>query len=361
MTDREYLARAFVLASQGRYTTDPNPRVGCVLVKHGRVIGEGYHQLAGGPHAEAQALNQVEGSAEGATAYVTLEPCSYHGRTPSCAAALIEAGVVRVVAAAEDPHPRNRGAGFELLEAAGIEVVRALDPDAAEALNPGHLKCHAHNRPYVRLKLAATMDGLTALPNGESQWITSAAARLDVQRLRAQSSAVVTGANTVLDDDPELTVRDPDIDPRFSSLILSRARPVYVLDSNARTTRDARVYANPQARQVCGVHARSDHPQSMRINTNPAGRIDLSEFFAKLAAEGVLEVLVESGAVLAGAVLEAGLVDELVLYMAPKLMGVGRPLLQLPELDKMSDLKNFEITEHRRIGPDLKLVLKPRA
>ena len=237
--------------------------------------------------------------------------------------------MVRVVAAAEDPHPRNRGAGFELLEAAGIEVVRALDPDAAEALNPGHLKCHAHNRPYVRLKLAATMDGLTALPNGESQWITSAAARLDVQRLRAQSSAIVTGANTVLDDDPQLTVRDPHIDPRFSSLILSRARPVYVLDSNARTTRDARVYANPQARQVCGVHARSDHPQSMRINTNPAGRIDLSEFFAKLAAEGVLEVLVESGAVLAGAVLEAGLVDELVLYMAPKLMGEQVCIIQL--------------------------------
>lgn len=225
--DQAFLAQAFRLAQQGRFTTDPNPRVGCVLVRDGRVIGEGFHQMAGGPHAEAEALANATESVIGATAYVTLEPCSYHGRTPSCADALIKAGVTRVVAAAPDPHPRNRGAGFDLLEAAGIEVIRDGDQAGARALNPGHEKTHTQGRPYVRLKLAATMDGFTGLPNGQSQWITSPAARLEVQRLRAQSSAIVTGANTVLSDDPELTVRDPRIDPLYSDLILARPKPVY--------------------------------------------------------------------------------------------------------------------------------------
>ncbi|MEZ7965900.1 MAG: bifunctional diaminohydroxyphosphoribosylaminopyrimidine deaminase/5-amino-6-(5-phosphoribosylamino)uracil reductase RibD [Pseudomonadales bacterium] len=357
--DQTFLAQAFRLAQQGRFTTDPNPRVGCVLVRDGRVIGEGFHQTAGGPHAEAEALANATESVTGATAYVTLEPCSYHGRTPSCAQALIKAGVARVVAAAPDPHARNRGTGFDLLEAAGIEVIRDGDLEGARALNPGHEKTHSEGKPYVRLKLAATLDGFTALPNGESQWITSPAARLEVQRLRAQSSAIVTGANTVLTDDPELTVRDPRIDPNYSDLILSRRKPVYVLDSQSRTALAAKVYGNPLARQVCGLEALNPHPNALKAKLNANGQIDLPLFFEALAAKGVLEVLVECGPTLAGAVMQANLVDELVLFLAPKFMGAGKPLLQLPELDKMSDLRGWSLSDMRRIGPDLKLVLKP--
>ncbi|MBT3643814.1 MAG: bifunctional diaminohydroxyphosphoribosylaminopyrimidine deaminase/5-amino-6-(5-phosphoribosylamino)uracil reductase RibD [Gammaproteobacteria bacterium] len=359
MRDEAFLAQAFRLAQQGRFTTDPNPRVGCVLVREGRVIGEGFHQMAGGLHAEAEALANATESVVGATAYVTLEPCSYHGRTPSCADALIKAGVTRVVAAARDPHPRNSGAGFDLLEAAGIEVIRDADQAGAQALNPGHEKTHTQGRPYVRLKLAATMDGFTGLPNGQSQWITSPAARLEVQRLRAQSSAIVTGANTVLSDDPELTVRDPRIDPKHSDLILARPKPVYVLDSQSRTMTTAKVYGNPLARQVCGLEALNAHPTALKTKLNPDGQIDLPFFFEALAAKGVLEVLVECGPTLAGAVMQANLVDELVLFLAPKFMGMGKPLLQLPELDKMSDLRAWSLFDTRRIGPDIKLVLKP--
>ncbi len=357
--DQTFLAQAFRLAQQGRFTTDPNPRVGCVLVREGRVIGQGFHKMAGGPHAEAEALANATESVVGATAYVTLEPCSYHGRTPSCADALIKAGVARVVAAAPDPHPRNRGAGFDLLEAAGIEVVRESDRAGAKALNPGHEKAHTEGRPYVRLKLAATMDGFTGLPNGQSQWITSPAARLEVQRLRAQSSAIVTGANTVLSDDPALTVRDPRIDLQYSDLILARPKPVYVLDSQSRTEATAKVYSNPLARQVCGLQTPNAHPTALKTELNSDGQIDLPRFFEALAAKGVLEVLVECGPTLAGAVVQANLVDELGLFLAPKFMGMGKPLLQLPVLDKMSDLRSWSLFDTRRFGPDLKLVLKP--
>ena len=359
MDDRQFLAKAFALARKGLYTADPNPRVGCVLVRDGRVIAEGYHRQAGELHAEASALVNATESVEGATAYVTLEPCSYEGRTPACAKALINAGICRVVAAAEDPHPKNRGAGFDLLESAGIEVVRSLDPLSAEALNPGHVKNHRDGLPFTRLKLAATIDGFTALPNGASQWITSPAARLDVQRLRARSSAIVTGANTVLVDDPALTVRDPAIDPVASDLILARPKPVYVLDSNARTTSSHQVFQNPRAVQVCAAGTKPSHSEALEIPADQKGRIDLTHFFRLLAQSGALEVLVECGPVLAGAVMEAGLVDELIVYLAPKFMGQGLPLLQLPEVAKMSEVRSWRIAESRRVGEDLKLTLKP--
>ena len=359
MDDRRFLARAFQLAKKGLYTADPNPRVGCVLVRDGRILAEGFHRQAGEPHAEANALANATESVVGATAYVTLEPCSFHGRTPACAEALIKAGISRVVAAAEDPHPRNRGAGFERLQAAGLEVIPALDPEAAERLNPGHMMTHSIGRPFIRLKLAATMDGFTALPNGESQWITGPAARLDVQRLRARSSAIVTGANTVLVDDPRLTVRDPNIDAEISQWLLARARPVYVLDSKARTTSAHRIYQNPLAVQVCTDGSAPTHATSMITAADETGRVDLVTFCRALAERGHLELLFECGPVLAGAMIEAELVDELIVYLAPKFMGQGMPLLQLPELAKMTDVHAWQIAETRRVGPDLKLTLKP--
>lgn len=359
--DRHYLARALRLAEKGLFTTDPNPRVGCVLVQGEVVVGEGFHLKAGEPHAEALALAQAGSAARGATAYVTLEPCSYHGRTPSCAEALISAGVNRVVAAMTDPHPRNRGQGFDMLEQAGIEVERDADPTSARLLNPGHVTLHELGRPYVRVKLAATLDGRTSLMNGQSQWITGAAARRDVQKWRARSSALITGVGTILADDPTLTVRDtsigPDVDPDW----LTRPRPVWVLDPQQRTPSRAKVWNNPMA---AIVHAENDKTQesierSVSCVLNEARRIDLEALLALCASREMKEVLFECGPTLAGSVIQSGLWDELILYLAPKLMGPGQSLLHWPEIDNMSALAEHEIASVRQLGPDLRLIIKP--
>jgi diaminohydroxyphosphoribosylaminopyrimidine deaminase / 5-amino-6-(5-phosphoribosylamino)uracil reductase len=359
MNDQSFLARAFTLARRGIYTTDPNPRVGCVIARDGEILGEGFHQSAGDDHAEVIAIENASGDVRGATLYVTLEPCSYFGRTPACAKTLVEKGIKRVVSADYDPHPLNAGQGYAVLEAAGIEVVRQADPESALQLNPGHYKTHQQGYPFVRLKMACTLDGRTALTDGSSQWITSPSARLDVQRLRARSSCIVTGVETILKDDPALTVRELDTDAARSALAIDRKRPIYILDSQLRTPLSAKVLAHPDAKIVCGPDLNQGHARVISANLGQDGRICLKSFLKELSAEGALEVLFECGPTLGGALIESGLCDEMIIYMAPKLMGSGRPLLQLPEIANMDALHAFEFDDIRSIGPDLRLVMKP--
>ena len=355
--DQVFLAEALKLAKEGLYTTHPNPRVGCLLVKDDAVIGRGYHAKAGEAHAEVIALKEAGANAKGATAYVTLEPCSFHGRTPACANALIEAGVKRVVAAMTDPHPRNQGNGFDMLEAAGVEVVRDAASDAARALNPGHVSLHERGRPFVRIKLAATLDGRTALNNGHSQWITGPAARQDVQKWRARSAVLITGAGTVLADDPALSVRDASIAPHLPEAWVTRPRPVFVLDTSGRVPMSAKLWANPEARRVL-AKGRTDE-RGIALRTNEAGRVDLNALLEHCAEAELGEVLFECGPTLAGSVIASGLWDELILYLAPKLMGPGRSLLHSPEIDNMGDLAAHEIVSVSQLDQDLRVIVRP--
>ena len=355
--DQAFLAEALKLAEEGLYTTHPNPRVGCLLVKDDAVIGRGYHAKAGEAHAEVLALKEAGVKARGATAYVTLEPCSFHGRTPACASALIEAGVKRVVAAMTDPHPLNKGNGFDMLEAAGVEVVRDAANGAARALNPGHVSLHERGRPFVRIKLAATLDGRTALNNGDSRWITGQAARQDVQKLRARSSVLITGAGTVLADDPALTVRDASIAPHAPEAWVTRPRPVYVLDTSGRVSKGAKVWANPEARQV--LAGGMVHEKGIGLRTNEAGRVDLEALLEHCAEAELGEVLFECGPTLAESVIASGLWDELILYLAPKLMGPGRSLLHSREIDNMGDLVTHEIVSVSQLDNDLRVIVRP--
>ncbi len=361
--DTYFMARALRLAENGLYSTDPNPSVGCVLVREGKIIGSGFHLLAGHAHAEAAALAEAGSSARGATAYVTMEPCSFTGRTPSCARALIDAGIVRVVSAMTDPDPRNAGRGFTLLRQAGIDVTTPLMEGSARALNPGHVSRYERGRPWVRLKLAMSLDGKTALSSGESRWITGEAARRDVQRLRARSAAIVTGAGTVVDDDPGLDLRADQLDVPWPEAALARQRPVYVLDAGLRVPATARVLQKPENVLVCGRRAGDSHRREsyrcriLETDTTSDGRVDLNRFLAGL---GCGEVLFECGATLAGSLLEAGLCDELVIYMAPKLMGASaRSLLQLAEIDNMGDLMNLRIVDFRFVGEDIRIIATP--
>ncbi len=359
-TDYTHMARALQLAENGLYTTDPNPRVGCVLVREGRVVGEGWHARAGEPHAEVLALQAAGDLARGATAYVSLEPCNHHGRTPPCVDALLAAGVGRVVAALEDPNPRVAGAGLARLAAAGVQVAAGLLEEQARAVNAGFLRRVAGGRPLVRVKLAASLDGRTAMASGESRWITGAAARRDVHRLRARSSAVLTGAGTVLADDPRLTVRD--FDGRFTPPLR------VVLDPALRCPPDAAVLQGPEPSLL--LHAPGQVPprrlmaesvQRHPVAPAPEG-LDLGAVLDLLAAREVNEVLVESGATLAGAFIAAGLVDELWVYLAPCLMGHdGRALLRLPGLEQMAERVQLGLKELRPVGDDLRLVLVPAA
>jgi diaminohydroxyphosphoribosylaminopyrimidine deaminase/5-amino-6-(5-phosphoribosylamino)uracil reductase len=354
--DRAAMARAFELARNGLYTTDPNPRVGCVLMKDGEVVGEGWHVRAGLPHAEANALAAAGSLARGATAYVTLEPCNHYGRTPPCSLALIEAGVARVVYALEDPNPEVAGQGAARLRAHGIGAECGLMADAAEALNPGYLRRRREGMPYVRVKIGASMDGRTALANGESRWITSQAARSDAQYGRARSSVVLTGIGTILADDPALNVRIPESDRQPLRVIL---------DSNLRTPSDARVINREGRVLVIGVH---DHPQrreslerqGVEVSLVPAreARPDLTAVLRLLAARGANEIWVEAGATLAGAFIAAGLFDELVVYLAPTLLGPdARALADLPPLLQLDQRLELRFTSVRPVGDDLCLTL----
>ncbi|GAA5191606.1 bifunctional diaminohydroxyphosphoribosylaminopyrimidine deaminase/5-amino-6-(5-phosphoribosylamino)uracil reductase RibD [Ferrimonas gelatinilytica] len=363
-TDATHMARAIALAKRGWLTTRPNPRVGCVLVNEGTVVGEGAHLKAGEPHAEVHALRAAGAHARGATAYVTLEPCSHHGRTPPCAEALIAAGVARVVVAMVDPNPQVAGRGLRMLEQAGIPTSAGLMQAQAEALNPGFIKRMKTGLPWVRVKLAASIDGRTALANGDSKWITGPQARADVQRLRAQSDAVITGADSVLADDPSMNVRHQELGSwrqRISAEQLMQPLRV-VVDGEARL-------APPLKLLRCeGPILLASHrgypaiwPDGVTCWQGPRqaqGKLDLSALLTELGRREINEVLVEAGAGLAGAFISAGLWDELVLYQAPKLMGSGaRGLLQLPDFPAMAAVDTLTFSDVRRVGADLRLTL----
>ena len=344
--DHQHMARALRLAERGLYSTDPNPRVGCVLVNDGQVVGEGWHVRAGEPHAEIHALQQAGDGARGATAYVTLEPCSHHGRTPPCSTALIDAGVARVIAAMEDPNPQVAGSGLAALSMAGIDVNCGLLAVDAEQLNPGFVKRMRSGLPWVRCKLAMSLDGRTAMASGESRWITGEAARRDVQRLRARSSAILTGIDTVLADDPSLNVRLETDD--------AVRQPVrVVLDSQLRMPADARLLGLPGSTQI--VTTKADEQQiavlakgGVSVNVLPGkdGRLDLQAVMQHLGAQQFNEIHVEAGPTLCGALLQAGLIDELVIYLAPHLMGdAARGLFHLPGLERMEQRVNLNISE----------------
>lgn len=363
--DHRFMARALQLAARGLYTTDPNPRVGCVLVRDGDIVGEAWHQRAGEPHAEPLALRQAGASAQGATAYVTLEPCSHFGRTPPCADALIAAGVSRVVVAMQDPNPLVAGQGLERLQQAGIAVECGVLEAQATALNPGFIQRMRVGRPFVRLKLAMSLDGRTAMRSGESQWITGSAARADVQRLRARSSAIITGIDSVCLDDPQLTVRDPDLLSEGTALQPLRV----VLDSHLRLSPSARVLQVPgkvllvTSDQVAPAQVAalaSDNVDRLALPLDDQGRIPLAPVLQHLAQSCQSnEVLVETGATLAGSFMAQGLVDELVVYMAPTLLGSdARPLLQMP-LTQMAQQQRLQLTDVRHFGDDLRLTYKP--
>ena len=354
--DHRHMAQALRLAERGAYTTRPNPMVGCVLVRDGEVVGEGFHQRAGGPHAEVFALRDAGPRARGATAYVTLEPCAHFGRTPPCALALIEAGVTRVVAAMADPFPQVNGGGFALLREAGIEVRSGLMDAQARVLNRGFLSRVERGRPWLRVKLGASLDGRTALASGESKWITGAAARHDVQRWRARAGAILTGAGTVLADDPSLTVRlDDGID------VVPPLR--VVLDAQLRTLQRAKV--RDGAAPTLYLHAPGLAPPPLpgaefAAVAMQSGRLDLAAVLRLLAERGVNEVQVEAGAILGGALLRAGLVDEVLVYLAPLLLGdAARPLLAGLGIDTMAQRQQLQLRDVAQLGQDLRLRYTP--
>jgi diaminohydroxyphosphoribosylaminopyrimidine deaminase/5-amino-6-(5-phosphoribosylamino)uracil reductase len=362
--DYGHMARALQLAARGLASARPNPRVGCVLVKAGRVIGEGWHAQAGGPHAEIVALQAAGANARGATCYVTLEPCRHQGRTGPCTTALISAGVRTVVAAIEDPNPRMTGKGLAALRAAGIHTSAGLLAAEAERLNAGFLRRMRGGGPYVRVKVGASLDGRVALPGGESQWITSAAARLDVQRWRARSCAIVTGVGTVLADDPRLNVREP------SALEGLREQPLRViLDTKLRTPPQARLFSEPGRVLIYTTAHEGERAQKLRaaaaeIETIPEldGRMDLNVVLQRLARREINEVWVEAGPQLTGAFLQARLADELIAYVAPKLMGhEARAMAELPPPATLKDAPEWTWQDVRVCGTDLRLTLTPKS
>jgi len=354
--DHLAMSRALALAERGLCTTQPNPRVGCVMAQGETIVGEGFHERKGGPHAEVFALRAAGERARGATVYVTLEPCAHTGRTGPCADALIEAGVARVVAACEDPFPEVAGRGFDKLRAAGIAVEIGLMRDAARELNRGFLMRIEHGRPWVRVKLAASLDGRTALGDGRSQWITGEAARADNMRWRARASAILTGIGTVLADDPHLTVRlDEDFVPPLRVVLDSHLRipaKARVLDDAAPTL----VFCSPE---VIASHRELPAGKLMSCPHHATG-LGLAVALAELAQRGINEVQVEAGPTLSGALLHAGLVDEVLLYLNPSVIGdTGLPLFQLPALESLDERLRFRVVDQRQVGNDTRFLLRP--
>ena len=362
--DRQIMTRALQLARRGQYWAMPNPHVGCVLVREGHVIGEGFTQPSGGNHAEIEAL-QAAGDARGATAYVTLEPCSHTGKTGPCVSALIDAGVSRVVVAMQDPNPEVAGAGLQGLREAGVAVECGLLQDEAREVIPGFIARMTRGRGRVRAKLAMSLDGRTAMANGDSQWITGAAAREDVQRLRAMSCAIVTGIGTVLSDNCALSVRPAELGlGEREARMASRRQPLRaVLDSRLQTPADARVLSadtlifHDRATPIPAPLAQS--PAELQPLSTEGDGLDLRQMLSVLNRRQCNEILVESGPRLAGALLQLGLLDELIVYMAPTLMGsAARPLLDLP-LQHMADKVDLHIADVRAVGRDWRFTVIP--
>lgn len=362
--DIRYMSEALRLARQGRFTTQPNPRVGCVIVKDGVIVGEGFHARAGGPHAEVVALKQAGYRAFGATAYVTLEPCAHHGRTPPCANELVIAGLKRVVVATQDSNPQVAGKGLRILQEAGIQTSTGVLEAEAKALNAGFLRRINGGLPWLRVKVAASLDGRTAMANGESKWITGPDARRDVQKWRAMSSAIVTGVGTVLADNPAMTVRPDDWKNWRYGEVVQPWR--VVLDSDFRTPATAKLLQETGRVIVVGARPHLQRQAALantgaEIWTIPdgSGKVDVKALLQRLAEEGANEVLVEAGASVSGAFAQAGLVDEYVLYFAPVFLGsAARPLLDWP-MQTMREKRPLKISDMRQVGGDIRLVAKP--
>ena len=360
LSDTDYLTRAVKLAENGLYTTDPNPRVGCVLVKDGRVIGEGWHERAGGPHAERVALSHAGTAASGATAFVTLEPCSTIGRTGACSAALIKAGVARVVCSGIDPNPDVAGSGIASLRDAGIQVDVGAADEAAASLNPGYFSRMTRGRPFVRSKLASSLDGRTALANGQSQWITGPAARADAHRWRARSSAIVTGIGTVLADDPSL-------DARLDEPATAVKQPArVVLDSDCQTPPDAKLLSIPGDVLVFTTQEDASAAGDLVARGATIERVDgprhcnLAQVLDRLGELEFNEVWVEAGAELNGALVREGLIDELIIYVAPQLLGSSaRGMFEIDTLVSLEQSISLAYRDVRRVGADLRIIAEP--
>ncbi len=348
--DHAYMAGALRLAERGLDTTTPNPRVGCVLVKDDLVVGEGWHQRAGEAHAEVHALRQAGAAARGATAYVTLEPCSHYGRTPPCADALIDAGIARVVVAMRDPNPLVAGEGLARLMLAGVQVSGGLLESEALSLNVGFISRMTRRSPWVRLKVAASLDGKTALNNGKSQWITGPEARRDAHAWRARSCAILTGYGTVRDDDPSLTVRD---------VPCTRQPLRVVVDSRLETPPTAKVLAGGNTLIFAAIAGSVPGAEVVAL-PNRAGKVDLAAMLRELGRRGINELLVEAGMRLNGSLLAEGLVDELLIYQAPILLGdSARGMFALPELSDLTGKRELRIMDARPIGRDWRLLARP--
>ncbi len=354
--DHGMMARALQLAERGLWTTTPNPRVGCVLARDGEIVGEGWHAKAGEPHAEVNALRAAGDRARGATAYVTLEPCSHHGRTPPCAEALTAAGVGRVVAAMSDPNPLVAGKGLAVLQAAGIVTASGLLESEARELNIGFVSRMTRGRPWLRLKAAASLDGKTALNNGVSQWITGPEARRDGQRWRARACAVLTGIGTVRGDDPQLNVRD----------VATTRQPLrVVVDSRLETPLSAKILRGGPVLMAAAVDDEK-RANSLRaagaevvVLPNPHGKVDLKNLLEELGRRGINEVHAEAGFNLNGSLLREGLVDELLLYLAPCVIGhQASSLFNLPELTSLDGKRRLDIRDLRQVGEDIRLIAR---
>ena len=352
--DHRYMTRALELAGRGLYTTTPNPRVGCVVVRDGDVVGEGWHEKAGEPHAEVNALRAAGARARGATAYVTLEPCAHHGRTPPCVDALVAGGVGRVVAAMQDPYPQVAGKGFAMLREKGVAVAAGLLENEAQELNIGFISRMKRGRPWVRMKVAASLDGKTALMNGRSQWITGEAARRDGHHWRARACAILTGIGTVKDDDPQLTVRE----------VATTRQPLrVVVDSRLETPPAARILNGGNVLIAAALEdpdrtrALKDRGAEVLVLPNREGKVELPDLFKELARREVNEVHVEAGWKLNGSLLGEGMVDELVLYLAPSIIGdAAHGLFNLPELTDLAARRNLKIRDMCKVGDDIRII-----
>lgn len=362
--DHHYMSLALRLAKQGKYTTQPNPRVGCVIVKNNKVIGEGFHQRAGEAHAEIHALKMAGSEAKDATAYVTLEPCSHTGRTPPCASALIKANVARVITAMQDPNPLVAGSGLQMLNNAGISTASGLLEQQARRLNAGFVKRMEHGLPFVRAKLAMSLDGRTAMASGESMWITGSAARQDVQQLRAQADAILTAKGTVLMDNPSLNVRLSAEELAIQGDVRQPIR--IILDSDLSTPINAKLFSHSGEIWIFTNSQDSDKARALEavgakvLNMQQQGRLPLKAVLHTLAKQEINEIHVEAGATLCGALLEDGLVDEIVVYMAPHIMGnTARGLFDLPQLSRMQDRIAITIQDIRAVGDDWRITAIP--
>lgn len=374
-SDLEYMLQAIRLAKKGWYTTEPNPRVGCVIVNNGKVVGEGWHQYAGQAHAEINALAQANDQAKGATVYVTLEPCSHTGKTPPCAEALIAAEVKKVFVAMVDPNPLVAGKGLKKLQAAGIEVESGLLELQARDLNPGFIKRMESGRPFVRIKLAMSLDGRTAMASGESKWISCEESRHDVQCLRAESSAIMTGIGTVLVDDPSMNVRLSAEQLELGSMANKQLKQPkrLVLDSQFKMPVDAQIASLDGECIVfttVNVENKKDYPFTIEqvaaeqvISEKVASKnkqIDLKLLLNNLAKKEINLLHVETGSILSGALLKNDLVDEIIIYMAPHIMGDGaKGLFHLPGLEQMKDRVSLSIKDVRSIGNDIRITVTP--